>query len=264
MSMPSWLRPPRGPYGDVRVPSTGAEIVAELHEPLTGTWVAGTVLFGWLVGVVEEGGVAFTWPPTVVPAPVSPCTASSAPACCSVCATFSFTCGGTFDPPRDAPLARACSNNEDQVLRPTMPSTSRPADSWYWRTAASVWGPKMPSDATPSFVWTWATRSPWLPTRSGNPPSRISIALLAGDSAATAALTSPDTCAAARGAPGPATTAVASAADMCFLRLCSRRALGSSSRLRRERSSERFQSSGVARSRWAFVIHVPFLSGLRG
>ena len=36
--------------------------------------------------------------------------------------------------------------------------------------------------------WTCATSSPWLPTRSGRPPSRISIALLAGDSAATAAL----------------------------------------------------------------------------
>ena len=122
----------------------------------------------------------------------------------------------------------------------------------------------MPSEATPSLVWTCATSSPWLPSCSGRPPSRISIALLAGDSAATAALMLPETCAAASGAPGPATTAVASAADRCFLRLYSRRAFGSSSRLRRERSSERVQSSGVARSRWAFVIHVPFLSGLRG
>ena len=72
MSMPSWLRPPLGPYGDVTVPLTGVEMVAELHEPLAGACVVGTVVFGWLVGVVEEGGVAFTWPPTVVPAPVFP------------------------------------------------------------------------------------------------------------------------------------------------------------------------------------------------
>ncbi len=264
MSMPSWLRPPRGPYGELSVPLTGVEMVAELHEPLAGACVVGTVVLGWLVGVVAEGGVAFTCPPTVVPAPVSPCTASSVPACCSVCSTCCVTCGETFDPPSDAPLAPACSNSEDHVLGPTMPSTSRPAESWYLRTAASVCGPKMPSEATPSLVCTCATSSPWLPTRSGRPPSRISIALLAGDSAATAALTSPETWAAAMGAPGPTTTAVASAADTCFLRLFSRRAFGSSARLRRDRSSERSQSSGAARSLWAFVIHVPFLSGLRG
>ena len=76
-----------------------------------------------------------------------------------------------------------------------------------------------------SAFWTSATSSPSLPSWSGSPPSRISIARLAGDSAATAALTSPETCAAAIGAAGPATTAVASAADTCFLRLFSRRAL---------------------------------------
>src|SRR5215213_1960736 len=100
--------------------------------------------------------------------------------------------------------------------------------------------------------------------RSGSPPSRISIARLAGDSAATAALTSPETWAAAIGAPGPATTAVASAADRCFLRLFSRRAFGRSARLRRDRSSERSQSSGVARSRWAFVTSCPLPFGPTG
>src|SRR5688500_2543391 len=69
---------------------------------------------------------------------------------------------------------------------------------------------------------------------------------------------------AAGGALGPVTTAVASAAERCLRRLFSRRPFGSSSRRRRERSSERVQISGAARSRWAFVIHVPFLSGLRG
>ena len=67
MSMPSWLRPPRGPYGDVTVPLTGVEIVAEPHDPPAGACVVGSV-----VGVVLEGGAAFTSPPTVVPAPVSP------------------------------------------------------------------------------------------------------------------------------------------------------------------------------------------------
>ena len=127
------------------MPLTGVEMVAELHEPLTGACVVGavvfgTVVFGWLVGVVAEGGAAFT--------------ASSVPACCSVCSTFCFTCGGTFEPPREAPLAPACSNSEDHVLRPTMPSTSSPAESWYLRTAASVCGPKMPSDTTPSSLCT--------------------------------------------------------------------------------------------------------------
>ena len=50
-----------------------------------------------------------------------------------------------------APFAPAFANSDDHVLGPTMPSTSRPAESWYLRTAASVWGPKMPSDATPSL-----------------------------------------------------------------------------------------------------------------
>ena len=39
--MPSWLRPPRGPYGDVTVPLTGVEIVAELHDPPAGACVVG-------------------------------------------------------------------------------------------------------------------------------------------------------------------------------------------------------------------------------
>src|SRR5215210_2195620 len=91
------------------------------------------------------------------------------------------------------------------------------------------------------------------------------MARFAGDSEATAALRSPPlTCAAARGVPGPATTAVASAADTCFLRLFSRRAFGSNARRRRERSSERVQSSGAARSRWAFVIRRPLPLGPTG
>ena len=51
---------------------------------------------------------------------------------------------------------------------------------------------------------------------------------------------------------------------MCFLRLFSRRTFGRSARRRRERCSERVQSSGAARSRCAFVIYVPFRSGPTG
>ena len=258
--MPSWLRPPRGPYGELTVPLTGVEIVAELHEPLAGACVVGSC---GRRGARGRRGVHRRRRRSfrhrcrpALPVRCPPAAAFVRPSAAPAAARSSR--------PATRPLAPASANSEDHVLGPTMPSTSRPAESWYLRTAASVCGPKMPSEATPSLVCTCATRSPWLPTRSGRPPSRISIALLAGDSAATAALTSPETWAAAMGAPGPTTTAVASAADTCFLRLFSRRAFGSSARLRRDRSSERSQSSGAARSRWAFVIHVPFLSGLRG
>ena len=246
------------------MPLTGAEIVAELHEPATGAGrgrrrvrLAGGRCRGRRRGVhlAADGGagtrVALDRRARRPPAPAS----ARPPAAPAAGRSNRRATRRWHPPPRTARTTcwvPRCRPRRDR----TTAGTCEPP-----RPSA---GPKMPSDATPSLVWTCATRSPWLPTRSGRPPSRISIALLAGDSAATAALTSPETWAAAMGAPGPATTAVASAADRCFLRLCSRRAFGSSARLRRDRSSERFQNSGVARSRWAFVIHVPFLSGLRG
>ena len=84
------------------------------------------------------------------------------------------------------------------------------------------------------------------------------------DAAATVACRPLDIWAAATDAPGPATIAVASAAEMCFLRACSRLAFGKSLLRRRERNCESNQSSGWARSLWAVIRHVPFRSGLRG
>ena len=171
--------------------------------------------------------------------------------------------GETFDAPTAGPL----SNSDPHVAGPTMPSTSSPARAWYWRTAVSVWGPKMPSDGICSAVWTCATNSPWLPYTSGRPPSRTSMARADAVSVATSDGTSPVPAnwAIAIGAPGPAMVAAAAAAESPLRRLCSRRTRGASALRRRERASERSQSSGAVRSRWAGIIrHVPFLSGLRG
>jgi hypothetical protein len=68
------------------------------------------------------------------------------------------------------------------------------------------------------------------------------------DEEATLAFSPLDVCAAANGAAGPATIAVARAAEMCFLRVCSRLPLIRSALRLRERASECSQSSGWARS----------------
>jgi len=72
--MPSWLRPPRGPNGDVTVPCTGLEIVEELQDP---PLVGAGVEVGVVVPVVVSPVVVV--PPTVpvlvpvpVPVPLSP------------------------------------------------------------------------------------------------------------------------------------------------------------------------------------------------
>jgi hypothetical protein len=91
------------------------------------------------------------------------------------------------------------------------------------------------------------------------------MARLAGDSEATEPARLFDIWAAASGALGPATIAVANAADTCFLRAFSLLALGARARRYLDRSSERCQTSAEARSLWTVLIrHVPFRSGLRG
>ncbi len=275
MSTPSWLRPQRGPKGEVCVPLTGLWSV-ELHAPVTGDG-AGVVVCG------ADSGADSVWPPStgccagastagVLPRPFpwpaprfgtptpwefEACCSSSWPASSSRRSMSCFTCGGTFWPP--VALADASfSNRVPHVAGPTIPSTSRPARDWYARTAASVWGPKIPSAVTFRARWTCATSSPLEPSWSGSPPSRTWMARLAGDSAATVAWTPLDICAAATDAPGPASMAEARAADTPRRRACSRRALGSSALRVRERSRERSQSSGWARSLWACIRHVPF------
>ena len=57
MSIPSWLRPQRGPKGDVTVPCTGLAIVDDPQA-----WPLGA---GAEVGVVVP--VVFFFPPPVVP-----------------------------------------------------------------------------------------------------------------------------------------------------------------------------------------------------
>ena len=247
------------------MPLTGVEIVAELHEPPAGACVVGSggVRLAGRRGRGGRRGVHL-----------------SADRRAGTRVALDGELGARLLAASARPAASPAAGRSTRRATRRWRRPARTARTTCWvrrcrprrgRPTAGTCEPRHPSAVRrcrrmPRRAWSGRERRgrPGCPTRSGRPPSRISIALLAGDSAATAALTSPETWAAAMGAPGPATTAVASAADRCFLRLFSRRAFGSSARLRRDRSSERFQSSGAARSRWAFVIHVPFLSGLRG
>ena len=71
----------------------------------------------------------------------------------------------------------------------------------------------MPSAGISSAFCTCATSGPWLPSSSGSPPSRISIARWDGVSAATVVLELAGHRAKAIGVPGPAIVAAATTAE---------------------------------------------------
>jgi hypothetical protein len=115
----------------VTVPLTGDEIVAEPHAcPVGGGAGVEVVLSGALVVVSGVPGEVVPGAASSAPPCTSPSAASSWPARSNLCSTCRFTSGGTFEPPIDAPLALWLSNSAPQVARPTIPSTSRPAERW--------------------------------------------------------------------------------------------------------------------------------------
>jgi len=166
----------------------------------------------------------------------------------------------TATPPRAAPALAATRSSPKslvQVIGPTMPSTKIPVRAWKSRTAASVTGPYMPSTGTARRSWMASTAAPVLPAWNIRaPPGCAPIARSAGEVAPGPPVSRAMPVAARTCPAGPATMRVVSAVDALRRRLSRFLTCVLIALRRRERSNERSQGLGDARSRMGLVTVV--------